>query len=267
MALVSAADGSVAARYEYGPFGELIRATGPMAKTNPFRFSTKYQDEETGLVYYGYRYYDPGTGRWLSRDPLGEEGGMNLYSAMRSNPDNWVDPLGLDTIFVSFPMTGQSPGYTYRSPTGSTVDIPGDSISATISGEVSADCLNGKPVKVAIGPFSGRVDSILGNSVTFYIWVGLATFRVQEQYNFAFSAGAQTSKSSDGCSGITAPWAVEWTSTGTLSVGPNIPGPIKVPFPVWATLFTQNSDIGTARFTVNIICCCNRKSPAFLIHY
>ena len=43
MALVNAADGSVAARYEYGPFGELIRATGPMAKVNPFRFSTKYQ--------------------------------------------------------------------------------------------------------------------------------------------------------------------------------------------------------------------------------
>jgi len=74
MALVSAADGSVAAHYEYGPFGELIRATGPMAKVNPFRFSTKHQDEETGLVYYGYRYYDPSTGRWPSRDPIGEFG-------------------------------------------------------------------------------------------------------------------------------------------------------------------------------------------------
>ena len=35
---------------EYGPFGEFIRATGPMAKANPFRFSTKYQDDETDLV-------------------------------------------------------------------------------------------------------------------------------------------------------------------------------------------------------------------------
>ena len=44
---------SVPAQYEYGPFGELIRATGPMAKLNPFRFSTKYDDDESDL-YYGY---------------------------------------------------------------------------------------------------------------------------------------------------------------------------------------------------------------------
>ncbi|HRT59254.1 MAG TPA: RHS repeat-associated core domain-containing protein, partial [Candidatus Paceibacterota bacterium] len=94
MALVSAADGSVAARYEYGPFGELIRATGPMAKTNPFLFSTKYYDWETGLYYYGYRDYDPGTGRWLSRDPLGEEGGINLYEAFRNDPVSYVDADG-----------------------------------------------------------------------------------------------------------------------------------------------------------------------------
>jgi RHS repeat-associated protein len=57
-----------------GPFGELLRATGPMAKANPFRFSTKYQDDETDLPYYGYWYYNAGTGRWLSRDPYGEIG-------------------------------------------------------------------------------------------------------------------------------------------------------------------------------------------------
>jgi RHS repeat-associated protein len=57
-----------------GPFGEVIRATGPMAKANPFRFSTKYQDDETDLLYYGYRYYNASTGRWLSRDPIDEPG-------------------------------------------------------------------------------------------------------------------------------------------------------------------------------------------------
>lgn len=51
--------------------------TGPAAKTNPFRFSTKYQDDETDLLYYGYRYYDASTGRWLSRDPIEEQGGLN----------------------------------------------------------------------------------------------------------------------------------------------------------------------------------------------
>ncbi len=44
-----------------GPFGEIIRATGRMAKANPFSFSTKYQDEETDLFYHGYRYLNPAT--------------------------------------------------------------------------------------------------------------------------------------------------------------------------------------------------------------
>jgi RHS repeat-associated protein len=71
-ALVSMEDGSVAASYEYGPFGEPLRVSGAMAGQNPFRFSTKYTDDETGLVYYGYRYYAPSTGRWINRDPLGD---------------------------------------------------------------------------------------------------------------------------------------------------------------------------------------------------
>jgi RHS repeat-associated protein len=76
---VAQANGSLSARYEYGPFGEAIRATGPMARKNPFRFSTKYTDNETGLIYYGYRYYDPVTGRWPNRDPIGEMGWANHH--------------------------------------------------------------------------------------------------------------------------------------------------------------------------------------------
>jgi RHS repeat-associated protein len=50
-----------------------------MARVNPFRFSTKYQDDETDLLYYGLRYFSASTGRWLSHDPLGEMGGVNIY--------------------------------------------------------------------------------------------------------------------------------------------------------------------------------------------
>jgi len=96
MALVSAADGSVAARYEYGPFGEVLRATGPMAKVNPFRFSTKFQDDESDLLYYGYRYYNASMGRWLSRDPIGERGGLNLYGFVGNDAIRRIDPFGLD---------------------------------------------------------------------------------------------------------------------------------------------------------------------------
>jgi len=67
-------------RYDHGPFGEVIRATGSMAKVNPFRFSTQYQDDETDLLMYLHRPYSPSTGRWLSNDPIMEAGFMALDS-------------------------------------------------------------------------------------------------------------------------------------------------------------------------------------------
>jgi RHS repeat-associated protein len=93
-ALVRAKDGTVSASYEYGPFGEVLRLSGSMARVNPIRFSTKYQDDESDLLYYAYRYYNPSTGRWLSRDPINERGGRNLYATLGNNPLNAVDWLG-----------------------------------------------------------------------------------------------------------------------------------------------------------------------------
>jgi RHS repeat-associated protein len=93
--LFAAADGSNTARYEYGPFGESLRATGPLAGANPVRWSTKVTDDETGLVYYGYRYYSSATGRWLSRDPIGEMGGTGLSRFVDNNSVTWTDYVGL----------------------------------------------------------------------------------------------------------------------------------------------------------------------------
>lgn len=84
-----------AARYAYGPFGEMERFTGELARDFPFRFSSEFTDQETGLVYYGHRYYNPRHGRWLSRDPIGEEGGLNLYGFVGNDPVNKWDYLGL----------------------------------------------------------------------------------------------------------------------------------------------------------------------------
>jgi RHS repeat-associated protein len=66
-----------------------------MAKGNPFRFSTKYQDDETDLLYFGYRYYDASKGRWLSKDPVGEIACPALYAFVRNSPCNLCDVLGL----------------------------------------------------------------------------------------------------------------------------------------------------------------------------
>jgi RHS repeat-associated protein len=108
--LVSASTGTETARYEYGPFGEPFRATGPAAPLNPFRFSTKRTDPGTGLVLYEYRVYSPSMGRWTCMDPINERGSElinstravvgldeenHLYACVHNNPVITFDPFGL----------------------------------------------------------------------------------------------------------------------------------------------------------------------------
>ncbi len=100
--LVDMATGAKSATYEYGAFGETLKADGPAASANPFRFSTKYTDTETGLLYYGHRYYSPNTGFWLSRDPIGEDGGVNLYAYVLNSPNSAIDELGLWQVDIGF---------------------------------------------------------------------------------------------------------------------------------------------------------------------
>jgi RHS repeat-associated protein len=57
--------------------------------------STKRTDAETGIIYFGYRFYLPNEGRWLNRDPIEEMGSLNLYQYVKNNPVGFVDPLGL----------------------------------------------------------------------------------------------------------------------------------------------------------------------------
>jgi RHS repeat-associated protein len=95
MKLVKASDRSVAASYEYDPYGKVVGSTGAFATGNPWGFSTKYADAELGMLYYGFRYYSPGSGRWSSRDPIEEVGGVNLYAFVNNDPANMVDLFGM----------------------------------------------------------------------------------------------------------------------------------------------------------------------------
>lgn len=88
-------NGSIAAAYEYDPFGLVVSSSGAYADRNPYRFSTKCTDDETGWIYYGLRYYNPKDGRWLNRDPIEENGGLNLYAGLNNDAVNNVDILGL----------------------------------------------------------------------------------------------------------------------------------------------------------------------------
>lgn len=98
--LANALTGEQTAAYQYDPFGNSLGLEGECASRNPFRFSTKYLDEPSGLSNYGFRDYDARHGRWLSRDPLGEPGGINLYGFVGNAPVGAVDPLGLDVYAI-----------------------------------------------------------------------------------------------------------------------------------------------------------------------
>lgn len=130
---VSQTSGGVVAHYEYGPFGEPLAATGAVAAEMPFRFSTKYQDSETGLLYYGYRYYEPSTGRWLSRDPIEESGGANLYGFAHNDGVNRIDPLGLDDFNATPVFRVTRSGWTVDKPAWDIAQY--DSIGGTIWAE------------------------------------------------------------------------------------------------------------------------------------
>jgi len=84
----------VAVHRQYDPFGNLVASTGSLQQN--YQWSSKETDASTGLVYYLYRFYNPTIGRWLSRDPIAERGGINLYDYVRNNPVDLIDPLGLN---------------------------------------------------------------------------------------------------------------------------------------------------------------------------
>ena len=88
------ANGNTVAQYTYDAFGKLIAKSGPLADFFRHRFSTKYFDIESGLYYYGYRFYHPGLMRWLNRDPIEENGGLNLYAYCKNASVFSTDLLG-----------------------------------------------------------------------------------------------------------------------------------------------------------------------------
>jgi RHS repeat-associated protein len=89
------ASGNVAATYTYDSFGN-TSSTGTV--TNPFRYTGRESDTETGLYYYRVRYYDPSVGRFASEDPIGFDGGINFYRYVENNPLLLVDPSGLSSL-------------------------------------------------------------------------------------------------------------------------------------------------------------------------
>jgi len=109
--LVNSSQG-LAAKYRYDPYGNTISSSGNLAYANMYRFSSKEFHLNSGLYYYGYRWYHPNLQRWLSVDPLGESGfetmrsensslsagGLNLYEFAANDPIRFIDALGNSCI-------------------------------------------------------------------------------------------------------------------------------------------------------------------------
>lgn len=110
---ITDADEAEVVSYRYDPYGAVtitrnstIQSSDPLG--NPWMYTGRFTDEESGLYYYRARYYSPQTGRFLQRDPLGYAPGASLYQYASSSPPNRVDPMGLEDGPVGSPPAGSS---------------------------------------------------------------------------------------------------------------------------------------------------------------
>ncbi len=100
--------------YSYDSFGN-TNQTGALSQ--PYGYTGRELDTETGLYYYRARYYDPGVGRFIQKDPIGFRGGINVYNYVGANPLNWVDPRGLDASWPGYEPVPGEPGPPLPEPT------------------------------------------------------------------------------------------------------------------------------------------------------
>ncbi len=154
---------TIAARYEYDPFGKPLldvtdpAASGPYAAHNPFRFSTKFHDAETGLHASIFRYYDPRLARWINRDPIGEIGGLNAYAFVRSSPPKLADADGRLPFLI--PIVGA--GMLYFGAEWANAPSPWDMTYPPVTGSSWNDIGNGVAV------IDGTARAVVGTFLIF----------------------------------------------------------------------------------------------------
>jgi RHS repeat-associated protein len=114
--------GTIVARFDYDPYG---RSTAVVSSTLPdFNFARLYCHSAGNLDLAVYRAYDPDLGRWLNRDPMGENGGINLYAYVSNRLATKIDPLGLQSPSPNLPGPVPGPAPTPNRPSGPSCDCP-----------------------------------------------------------------------------------------------------------------------------------------------
>jgi RHS repeat-associated protein len=101
---LSSTTGTLSNSYTYDTFGNLTVSNGSLG--NPYQYTGRDYDSETGLRYYRARYYDPSNGRFLNEDPIGFRGGINFYSYAANNSVTYTDPFGNCIIYLFFEPPG-----------------------------------------------------------------------------------------------------------------------------------------------------------------
>jgi RHS repeat-associated protein len=138
----------VMASYTFDPYGRRVKLAG--TENYETGFTGHYYHAATGLYLTRFRAYDADTARWLSRDPIGEAGGVNLYGYVGGDPVNWIDPWGLAGTTVDSAAV-QSP---------STVAMIMDDV-ARIGGDPGILPSGGTATSVAVGGgFTGWISSV-----------------------------------------------------------------------------------------------------------
>ena len=144
--------GVTAKSYSYDAYGNILESPGTVEQ--PYTYTGRELDAESGLLYYRARYYDPATARFLQKDAAGFSGGINFYAYVGANPTIFVDPFGL--------FSSPEGLLHYMGGTGSAVSVPFNDIDTT-----SVKATNFSQVKPAIGscsPGSYPVNGVAGFS-------------------------------------------------------------------------------------------------------
>jgi RHS repeat-associated protein len=180
--LINATDYSLAARYEYSPYGELLRETGLLAHQMPFGYSTKFRDEESGLVYYNFRFYNPYLGKWIGRDPTTDQILLQLYLFCHNSPIGRFDSNGKIDYALIFTGAGNvAAGTAFAG-----LLAAGDAATGGFGMLVSGSAFVGTAMMVAVGldeifdglTSQGSVSPYRNNDFNFPTSVGGAIGRI-----------------------------------------------------------------------------------------
>lgn len=247
VAWIRSTDSAPIARREYDAFGNTLVSEGIWPSR--FGFSTKMQNIETGLYYYGYRFYDPTNGRWLSKDPLGEMGGLNLYGFVTNDGLNRADFLGLNfwggfgnivtgvaagaiSGAVTGAVTGALIGFVVGGPPGALAGLAAGATAGAVSGAIAGGVgvginmvttgnSNFDPLDSAVaGAISGGISGVLsGVGAGAGVWAaqggkGVLTHFTKAEVAVVINASGQLGKNAS-----TALWATTGGAAGTTVAG------------------------------------------------